>query len=584
MDGRILIKNTDAVPHTSIAELADWKPGAATLHSEGRVTTTDGVSLIVPTFFNSRLKARSLRSLLAGVTESACIREIILISSDGEETIFNDLHEHTGERPIRVIQSDPHNRGKSRNAGAAAASWPHLLFLDDDMLLRHWRSIDVLLSHLLENDYDCALFPRRHYVKFPLLFDPPGLQSAISIWRDGGGTDRNPFLYDPLASGARDLPMLFCFPGCFMLIRREAYQRMNGFTEEFIGWGFEDTDFGLRAMRELRVLNLFRRGEPLLHIDHPTSPYKSDEHNANFRKFYSSSASVDVNLFCRRVFRGEDFVRENGALSREQVYTQPFRVLAERGVPVGAEKLGPWSLALASQRQSRHLSPLPRFVLLHGSRSQNSGQSGGDYDVLALYHGHVQEFFVTHTEPRVEIECADLYRFEHIAEHPAIHSFQGPMELAKIADAHLLWGDAAAWHEWSIRLIRGACDTGSCFWLVLGLGLRWQASKYGPMVDRYFRSLQKLLGCAAALNGTQLNGHANFSDESLMIDSARDALAQRCPDWRERVDRGENIFELQVPEVWIALHRLRASSKRTNGSKRPFVTGVKRKPTRAALR
>jgi hypothetical protein len=350
--------------------------------------------------------------------------------------------------------------------------------------------------------------------------------------------------------------MLFCFPGCFMIIRRAAYERLHGFTEDFVGWGFEDTDFGVRAMRELNVLNLFRTGEPLLHIDHPVSPYKSEEHNTNYKKFYAAAESPDINLFSRRVFRGEDFKPDRSAFANARIWMEPLKQLAKRGVPVDVAQSESWWMKVAQQRLKRHLGPLPLFIALHGSRADDTAGPGDDHDVLALYDGEMQEFFVSNGFERVEIECADLRRFEHIASHPAIHSFPGPMELAKVARAQLLWGSRPGWQEWSSHLLQTAMKQGWCYWLVLGLGLRRLAAKYGPMAERYFVSLGKLRAHALAGGRFQVNGEGDFSDEAALTMAAAHALDGFCPDWRQRVRAGESVFELQVPEVWNALHHL----------------------------
>jgi hypothetical protein len=139
MDGRVLLNLSPGKSSRNVAELAEWSPGPALFPAGGAVESLEPVSLILPTFFNAELKRRSLRFVLAGLNQSQAIREIILVSSDGEPQDFTDLQAIAGHRSIRVIESDPHNRGKSRNAGAAAATSPNLLFLDDDMLLRNWR-------------------------------------------------------------------------------------------------------------------------------------------------------------------------------------------------------------------------------------------------------------------------------------------------------------------------------------------------------------------------------------------------------------------------------------------------------------
>ena len=565
MDGRVLPKQHDYHDVlATIPELADWPP-APTILSSGDTARCEPVSLIVPTFFNSELKGRSLRHLLAGIHRSVTIEEVVLVSSEGDRRPFDDLELLVKGRRLTVVESDPHNRGKSRNVGAAAATAPNLLFLDDDMLPRDWRGMDVILSRLLAGGFDCALFPRRHYARFPLLYDPPLLQRIIAQWRGGGSSADTPFLFDPVTQGARDLPMLFCFPGCFMLIRREAFRRLGGFSEHFVGWGFEDTDFGLRAIRELRVLNLFRQGEPLLHIDHPVSPYKSEEHHTNYQKYHTATTAVDINLFCRAVFAGDDFQAAPRFRLNRTAYLEPFEHLARRGVPIDVEQLRPWSLRLAEQRLQKYLHPLPEFIILHGSRSGGAGSPDSDYDVLLLYRGVIREFIVSPGPPPVELECVDIGFFSALAAQPWLNPLQGPMELAKIAQGRLLWGNSSQWRAWADTLIQDAVGRGRAFWLVFGLGLKLQAAKYGPMVGRHLASVRQLLRKIGP------EDHGWFCEDSetiplkVLARHAAAALDREIGDWRRRLDAGEGLFMLQVPEVWAALHFLRESGPAGNG-------------------
>src|SRR6188768_4295899 len=122
MDGRVLINRSRAKSLGDIAELADWKLRTPSIHAGGSVHLNEPVSLIIPTFFNAQLKKRSLAHLLDGLQDCRSVREIILVSSDGERDDFKDLEALAAPRPIRIVESDPHNRGKSRNRGAAAAT------------------------------------------------------------------------------------------------------------------------------------------------------------------------------------------------------------------------------------------------------------------------------------------------------------------------------------------------------------------------------------------------------------------------------------------------------------------------------
>src|SRR5262245_22917997 len=368
MDSRVILATLQHDNALALPELDAAREAQPTLPWNGPVAATATVSLIVPTFFNAELKRGSLQRLLAGIDESRAIKEIIIVASDGEGRAFDELKGLTDGRPLRAIDSDPNNRGRSRNAGAAAATGDFLLYLDDDMLLKNWRFIDVALSKMSRDGFQCAMFPPRQYARFPLLYDAAYLDKLIRVWRRGA---RDPFLFDPLRQGSRDLPMLFCFPGCFTLIAREAYEALGGFDEAFEGWGFEDTDFAFRAIRNLRVLNLFTKAEPLLHIDHPVSPYKSEEHRANGKKFFRSASPVDVHAFCRSVFSGEDFVMPEALDERREFYQEPYRLLTEH-MPIDLAELEPWLAAVANQRLRSFLKPVPEFLLLHGTRATGS--------------------------------------------------------------------------------------------------------------------------------------------------------------------------------------------------------------------
>src|SRR3954466_8685648 len=102
----------------TIPELADIDRISPTLHRQTAVKHRASISVIVPTFFNAGLKQRSLAFLLAGIERSQNVHEVILVSSDGEDSNFADLLALMGGRSLRVTQADPHNRSQSRNNGA----------------------------------------------------------------------------------------------------------------------------------------------------------------------------------------------------------------------------------------------------------------------------------------------------------------------------------------------------------------------------------------------------------------------------------------------------------------------------------
>lgn len=57
-------------------------------------------------------------------------------------------------------------------------------------------------------------------------------------------------------------------PGGCNLIHREAFEKIGGYDEKFIGWGFEDTDFRERSKKVNRVT--YQTGNVLWHLNHST--------------------------------------------------------------------------------------------------------------------------------------------------------------------------------------------------------------------------------------------------------------------------------------------------------------------------
>jgi glycosyltransferase involved in cell wall biosynthesis len=528
-----------------------------TLTTDSPVEKTEAVSLIIPTYFNRSLKRRALRHQLAGIERSRVIEEVVLVvasgTDDGEASLAAPL---TGKRLI-FANCEPNRRSRSRNAGVAAATRDILLFLDDDMLLQDWRVIDVFVSVMLSGRFDCALFPRRNYAKFPLLYRDADLDRFIRRWRSEGDRLDDPDFIDPICHGAPYKTMTFCFPGCFMLIRREAYERIGGFPPEYEGWGFEDAAVAMRAVRSLKVLNLFRKSHPLLHIDHPVSPYKTEEYRTNLRRFNASHGALDMDWLCRRIFSGDDFSgQENGSLD-VSAYYEPLKGIADvYHLPSVEHELAKSYRMIIQNRLEMGCDPMPVHVILHGSRGKGTSTAGSDYDLLVLYrNGAAPEYFIGQAEgsPRLEIEFSDFGKFEAIATAPVYHSLFGPLELAKIAQGIRLWGDADIWDRWSGWLLRTALQVGRTYWLLYALGTGLSPEKVGVLRERFIKALGVVLERADPDRAGEVLGILAEGRLEPLAAYVRQSLNVEMPGWREETLEGKRIFALQVPEVWAAL-------------------------------
>jgi glycosyltransferase involved in cell wall biosynthesis len=60
--------------------------------------------------------------------------------------------------------------------------------------------------------------------------------------------------------------------GCNFSVSREALIKVNGFDESYRGWGFEDSDIGVRLINLGMRIKSLRFAAPVLHLWHPEEP------------------------------------------------------------------------------------------------------------------------------------------------------------------------------------------------------------------------------------------------------------------------------------------------------------------------
>lgn len=603
-------------------KLADGETIETAYQRNHPIQATAEVSLVIPTHFNTQQKAGALKHLLADIEDCQCIQELILVAADGNtrsvDAIIKDaIKDRSKFSSLHVTSAPPNRRAEARNIGAELSTKPYLMFLDDDMVVHDWPTIDIILSEMLTGNFDAALFPRRNYAKFPMLYQPEALGNLIRAWKyDVPNLPEDCFL-DPVKDGSPFKTLAFCFPGCFTLIRKEAFDRIGGFPSGFVGWGFEDADFAMRAIRQLNVLNLFRKSAPLLHIDHPVSPYKSDEYRRNMRTFNATYNTTDMDWLCRSIFEGEDFHadRAHGLSSDRYIYpmTSAIELLQldsqEKNMDLDEENSSRGHQALLRNYQhildvrlNQGIDPIPRNILLHGSRGDNTHQDDSDYDLLVLFRGgNTAEHFVTQTlAGTVEVEAVGMGKFEQIAAAAVIDPRRGPMELAKIAQSRVIWGDENEFNKWRTKVLSCGVQIGLPVWLLYGIGSRQAKDGRAPVNQNYFSAIAKLVNSpwnqphavaelldvqiekqasASLLHSAQPVGaplgiHAaseSFSEklnhsifepgENNALIAATRELMDRCIEgWREDMVDHKRVFAIQPPEIWSALRLLMGDS------------------------
>jgi GT2 family glycosyltransferase len=210
------------------------------------------VSIVVLTMNEGALLRRTIDSLRASVPDST---EIVVVDDGSTDSSTGFL---AGGYPARLVRGErPLGIAAGRNLGAGVARGEVIVFSDAHVEVeRGW------LGPLLD-----------------ALADPAVAEVAPEI----GSLDRRPargygFTWPDLSlrmkwlvdrpEGAADAPFL-C--GCFVAVRRDAFQAAGGFDEGMYRWGCEDAELSLRfwllgyrcqVVPSSSAFHLFRREFP----------------------------------------------------------------------------------------------------------------------------------------------------------------------------------------------------------------------------------------------------------------------------------------------------------------------------------
>jgi GT2 family glycosyltransferase len=245
-----------------------------------------GLSVVVTTY----QWPEALDLTLTALSETVDPDVQIVVADDGSARPTQDVvdrwHSRFGERFAYVRQSDEgYRRARVLNLGALAATKDYLLFLDGDCLLRRgWLTVlrraalpgwflaskrlnlgPDLSRRVLEERLpvwrwsaaEWLVRAPRELVSSPRELSRPGMllpaRDRRRPWRPGSGDFTPPF------SGY----------GFFFGVRRDDFDRVNGFDQRFESWGGEDVDLAERLRRHGLTCGWPGPRATALHLWHP---------------------------------------------------------------------------------------------------------------------------------------------------------------------------------------------------------------------------------------------------------------------------------------------------------------------------
>jgi glycosyltransferase involved in cell wall biosynthesis len=207
------------------------------------------ISLIITTY---NWKGALELVLLSAFKQSYMPMEII-IADDGSKIdtkVFIDKISQNS--PIPIIHLWQEDRGfqaaKARNKAIAEASGDYIVLIDGDIIMHK----DFLLDHFKFSKPGCFVQGVRAKLSPQKALEIlKNKQHIFKTFEVGIKNKRNSVrqsLLSYLFSGTRRFNKLNMIQTCNMAFFKNDCLRVNGFNEDFIGWGREDSDFAAKLL------------------------------------------------------------------------------------------------------------------------------------------------------------------------------------------------------------------------------------------------------------------------------------------------------------------------------------------------
>jgi glycosyltransferase involved in cell wall biosynthesis len=246
-------------------------------------------SLVISTYNQPGALAKTIR----GWQRQTCWPEEILFSDDGSGEPTKELIAHfasTAPVPVRHIWHPDNGFRKTiiLNQTLAAATGDYLIFTDADCVPHpHY-----VADHIALAEKNFWVQGRRCFVReeFVPAFTPG--QSALWHWIFTGKiTGATKGVRWPLAVVRRDMKQRGII-GCNMAFWRDDLMAVNGFDEDYTGWGGEDSDIGTRLYHLGRPRKFVYGRAITFHLNHPQAP--RGHHAASQARLAETSASRKI--------------------------------------------------------------------------------------------------------------------------------------------------------------------------------------------------------------------------------------------------------------------------------------------------
>ena len=238
------------------------------------------IDVVIPTCNNYETKNFSIRYTIRSIlSQSLQPQKIIVVENLSYENTKLSIEKEFGSL-VHVIDGTQQQKNISyaRNLGASKGNSELIIFIDDDVVVGKNHFFELIASRMKRMDFSCGAY--RYWTRtdwgdyihtaYSITHIQNILRSKTYLPKSIERLTGNPSFHE------------FSFIGHFGVIKRDAFNRVQGFDEDFKEWSYQDTDLMMRLCSAGFQYDLLSNdGIMVYHLSHGVDKIAFQEINRN---------------------------------------------------------------------------------------------------------------------------------------------------------------------------------------------------------------------------------------------------------------------------------------------------------------